>query len=317
MTTNVTITATGGLVTITPPAAQTAFGFASAGSGINGTAGGGSLIIDGGGNTASFGVVATTGSTTATSLQNVTIQNFLQEGVRVANAGVLTIKQGVAVTGNGIAVARRPGLRVTGSAHVDITVPLGQATTSFNTNTQHGILVEGTGSVTIAGAQAGGSGTIECRGNFVAGLSIAQTPGNNLPLNAVTGFLSVGTTAGNGIRIEGGSNARIRDSYSIGNFASGVSVATSVIGATRNNSLTNIDLGSPASDAGGGPGGNTFQTSIGSNANGGAGYVCKWTTTQAPSPPEETCSRAGRTARPPPRRSPSTPRTAPPTVISG
>src|SRR6185503_7554391 len=75
------------------------------------------------------------------------------------------------------------------------------------------------------------------------------------------------------IRIEGGSNARIRDSYSIGNFGSGISVATSVIGATRNNSLTNIDLGSPASDAGGGPGGNTFQASIGSNANGGAG-IC-------------------------------------------
>ena len=274
VTTNVTITAVGGLVTITPPAAQAAFGFASAGSGINGTLGGGSLIIDGGGNTASFGVVATTGSTTATSLRNVTIQNFLQGGVRVANAGVLTIQQGVAVTGNGtVAVgARRPGLHVTGSAHVDITVPMGQPTTSFNLNTQHGILVDGTASVTITGSQSGGTGTIECRGNAVAGLAIAQTPGNNLPLNAVTGFLSVGTTQGNGIRIEGGSNVRMRDSYSLGNFGSGIIVATSVIATVRNNSLTNIDLGSRL-DAGGSPGGNTFQASIGSNANGGAG-IC-------------------------------------------
>jgi hypothetical protein len=206
-------------------------------------------------------------------LQNVTIQNFLQEGVRVANAGVLTIKQGVVVTGSGTNSARRPGLRVTGSAHSDVTVPMGQSTTSFSNNTQHGILVDGTASVTITGSQAGGSGTIECRGNAVAGLAIAQTPGVSLPLNAVTGFLSVGTTAGNGIRIEGGSNVRVRDSYSIGNFGSGVIVATSVIGAVRNNSLANIDLGSTASDAGGGPGGNTFQASIGSNANGGAG-VC-------------------------------------------
>jgi hypothetical protein len=126
--------------------------------------------------------------------------------------------------------------------------------------------------VTITGSQSGGNGSIECRGNAVAGLAIAQTPGAGLPLNDVTGFLTVGTTTGNGIRIEGGSNVRMRSSYSLGNFGSGIVVATSVIGATRNNALANIDLGSSA-DAGGSSGGNTFQASIGSNANGGAG-IC-------------------------------------------
>jgi hypothetical protein len=98
-------------------------------------------------------------------------------------------------------------------------------------------------------------------------------------LNGVTGFLSVGTTAGNGIRIEGGSNVKVRDSYSIGNVGSGIIVSTSVIGGTRNNDLTNIDLGTAissdagATDAGGSPGGNVFQASIGSNPNTGAG-IC-------------------------------------------
>ena len=277
VTTNVTITAVGGAVTVTPSAAQIAFAFASAGSGINGTLGGGSLVIDGATNTATSGVAVNTGSTDATTLQNVTIQNFAQTGIQVL-AGRFTIKQGVLVTGTGTTGARRPGLLVTGTGHADITVPNGQATTAFNNNTQHGILVNGGGSVTIAGSQSGGTGTIEARGNYVAGLAIQQTPGNGLALNGVTGFLAVGTTNGNGIRIEGGSNVKVRDSYSIGNAGSGVVVVTSVIGGTRNNVLTNIDLGTATADAGatdggGTPGGNVFQATIGSNPNAGAG-IC-------------------------------------------
>jgi hypothetical protein len=267
VTSNVTITSSGGAVTVTPPAAGIGFAFASAGSGINGSLGGGSLVIDGASNTAATAVTSTTGSTATTTLENVTIQNFLQDGIQVI-AGSFTIKQGVLVTGSGTTAARRPGLHVTGSGHVDITVPAGQTTTAFNTNTQYGILVDGIGSVALTGSQSGGSGTIETRGNNTAGLAIIQNPSGGVPSNSVTGLLSVGTINGHGIRIGGGSNVKIRSSHSLGNFNSGLIVATLVIGSTRYNSLTTIDLGKS-----GDPGGNQFQATIGSNANQGAG-IC-------------------------------------------
>jgi hypothetical protein len=267
VTANVTITASGGAVTVTPPPGEIGFAFASAGSGINGSLGGGSLIIDGAANTAFTAVTSTTGATATTTLENVTIQNFLRDGIQ-AIAGTLTIKQGVLVTGSGTTAARRPGLHVTSTGHVDITVPSGQALTAFNNNTQYGILVDGAGSLTITGSQAGGTGTIETRGNYTSGLAITQTPAVGLPLNTVTGFMSVGTTNGHGIRLGGGSNVKIRNSQSLGNFNSGIIVATLVIGATRHNTLTGIDLGKVAD-----PGGNQFQATIGSNANQGAG-IC-------------------------------------------
>ncbi|HMI85063.1 MAG TPA: hypothetical protein VK550_13270 [Polyangiaceae bacterium] len=268
LTANVTVTASGGTVTITPPANQVGFILGSGGAGINGALGGGSILIDGGGHTAYDGVGVTTGSTAATSLQNVTIQNFLREGIRVANGGVLTIKQGVTVTQSGTTSGRRSGLLVTGTGHVSINVAAGQATTAFNGNTMHGIQVEGTGSVSILGALAGPTSTIECRGNAVAGLAIAQTPGTNLPANSIDGVLSFGATIGNGLRIEGGSNVKIRNSSILGNNASGIAVVTWVSGASRNNVLAGIDLGKPSD-----PGNNVLQTSGGQDPNQGAG-IC-------------------------------------------
>jgi hypothetical protein len=122
--------------------------------------------------------------------------------------------------------------------------------------------------VNIQAAQTAGTGTVECRQNSVAGLAISQTPGAGLPLNTVNGLVVVGTTNGNGIRIEGGSNVKVSNSWSLGNSGSGVLVATSLVGVTRNNSMTNIVLGTTAA-----PGGNVFQADLGSNANQGAG-IC-------------------------------------------
>jgi hypothetical protein len=265
---NVVITAKTGLVTIVPPANSGAFSFIGAASGIDGTLGGGSMILEGQTHNAFIGVHVGTGTTDGTILRNVTIQNFQQEGVLVSNAGVLSIGQGVSVLGNGIGSPNLPGLHLTGSAHVNINVPGGQATTSFNKNGQHGILVAGTASVNIQGTQTAGTGTVECRQNNVAGLAISQTPGASLPLNTVNGLVVLGTTNGNGIRIEGGSNVKVSNSWSLGNAGSGVLVATSLVGVTRNNSIANIVLGTTAA-----PGGNVFQSDLGSNANQGAG-IC-------------------------------------------
>jgi hypothetical protein len=146
-------------------------------------------------------------------------------------------------------------------------VPAGQATTAFNDNTQHGIQVEGSGSVTITAARTALTSTVECRANYSAGLAIAQTPGLNVPANAIDGLVSFGSTLGNGIRLEGGSNVKMRNTASVGNAGSGVIVATSVIGGIRNNVLANIDLGVMSE-----PGGNVFQT-VGQAANGAAG-IC-------------------------------------------
>jgi hypothetical protein len=268
VTRNVVITASGGLVTVTPGANQLGFAFASAGSGIDGALGGGSMTIDGATNTALIGVAATTGSTDGTKLKNVTIQNFLREGIFVVNAGILTINQGVIVKNNGTTTNAHPGLHVNGTGHVNIIVAMGQTQTSFNHNTQHGILVDGAGSVNLQGVVTNGVSTVDASSNTVAGISIAQTPGNTLPQNLVNGLGVIGTTNGNGIRIEGGSNVQVRNCYVLGNAGNGIHVTTHVAGMVRTNTLTNIDLGKMNS-----AGLNTVQATIGSNANQGAG-IC-------------------------------------------
>jgi hypothetical protein len=264
VTQNVVITATGGLVNVNPPPNAIAFTFASAGSGIDGTLGGGSISINGGGHTATSGIFATTGS--AATIQNVTVKNFAGAGIRVANAGVLTIRGGVAVSGNGTVLVRRSGLMVGDTAHADIIVPNGTAATTFNGNTQNGIQVAGRGSVTLQGAHVGTVGTVEASANAGAGLAIAQTPGSPLPLNAITGLVTTSTTAGSGIRIEAGSKVTLRDTVTLAHTGNGLLVATSVIGNSRNNVLATIDLGTAAD-----PGGNVFQASA--NGNRAAG-VC-------------------------------------------
>jgi len=224
---HVIITASGGVVTISPPANSGAFILDAAASGLDGSIGGAQLVLEGKTHNASLGVHVDSGSTDGTILRNVTIQNFLQEGILLSNAGILGIKPGVSVLSNGLGTPKRPGLHITGFSHANINVPKGQLTTSFNDNGQHGILVSGSGFVNIQGAQSGGTGTIECRQNQVAGLDIGQTPSAAaLPLNTVNGLLVVGTTNGNGIRLEGGSHVTVTNSYSLGNANSGVLVTT-------------------------------------------------------------------------------------------
>jgi hypothetical protein len=80
--------------------------------------------------------------------------------------------------------------------------------------------------------------------------------------------LCFGATIGNGIRFEGGSNVKLRNSSSLGNNGNGVLIATSVTGSNRNNALANIDLGKPSD-----PGNNVLQASGGQDPNQGAG-IC-------------------------------------------
>jgi hypothetical protein len=265
--TNVTITAGTGLVTVKPPNGGTAFALGAPASGIDGTLGGGTLVIDGSTHTALNGVAAEAGSTDGTILKNVTIQNFMGEGVTATGTAILSIGQGVTVTGNGFG-RTASGMHVSGNAHVGINVASGAPPALFTANAQHGILVNGNGSLSVLGIQSGGTGTVECLQNAVSGLAIAQTPALATAQNTINGLVVVGTTGGNGIRIEAGSKVNISNSYSLGNVGSGILVTTSVIGRIRNNDVSNVVLGTTAT-----AGNNTFQASVGSNPNQGAG-IC-------------------------------------------
>lgn len=268
--TNVTVTSSGGAVTISVPAGKSGFTLSKPLSGISG--GAGAALTISGSSTATVGVVATTGSTSTTQLANVTISDFLNAGILVNGSGVLSIGAGVTSTANGTSSNRSPGLHVTGSGNAIVNVPAGSTPTHFDGNTSHGILVDGTGYLTLTGsvtnAQAG-EGTVTANGNFVAGLWIGQTPGNAVPQNVITGLVSYGTTNGNGMRFLAGSNVKLRNSASLAAVnGSGIDVSFTTVSGVRNNDVSKIDLG-----AAGDPGNNYVQNVAGAGNNGAAG-IC-------------------------------------------
>jgi hypothetical protein len=197
-------------------------------------------------------------SSTTTQISNLTVTGMAKEGIHVGAGGV-AIGPGVVSTLNGVAgtpALARQGLHVTGSGTAVIAVSAGQPATQFNANTAHGILVDEGGSVQISGVVTDattGTGTVETNGNAIAGLWIEQTPGTP-PTNTVTGLVSFGATAGNGVRVFGGSSLVLTQSALLGNAGNGIAIGTYVSGTTRNDSLALIDLGDATTS-----GGNTLQ----------------------------------------------------------
>jgi hypothetical protein len=237
------------------------------------------LVIDGAANTATSGIAAYGGSAVAsTQVTNVTVQNFLASGIVVgtvnkqATAGAVTLGPGVVVTGNGTTMKPAPGVAVT-SGTATITGAAGAGHTSVHGNTQHGILVTGSGFVTISGsapATAPGVATVDADNNAIAGLWISQMPGGvtSSQTNMVTGLEVTGTVGGNGVHVEGGSFLTMTNSYIVGNHASGVVVSSSGNGPAANSVITGINFGKI-----GAPGGNTFQGPIDNLTNPVAG-IC-------------------------------------------
>jgi hypothetical protein len=268
---DVAITTSGGAVTIDVSAAKSGFTLSSPNSSINGGAGA-ALTISGQTNTATNGIVATTGSSPSTAIANLTVTGFANDGILVEDTGILTIGAGVTSTLNGtIPAALHDGLHVTGSGNAIINVPSGSTPTQFDANTNHGILVDGSGSITLTGvvtSATAGTGTITTNGNNEAGLWIAQTPGTAAtpaPENVVTGLVSFGNTPGNGIRIVAGSNIKLRSSAALGNSASGVYISSAGVGPGGSNDISHIDLGTPATaGVAASYGNNTLQEPLGS-----------------------------------------------------
>ena len=86
-------------------------------------------------------------------------------------------------------------------------VTSGQAPTTFNNNTQHGIYVTGAGVINITGFPVtvpapNGQGTVVASGNAFAGLRIFEAPGA-AALSTINGFVAW-QNAQNGLRLYGG-----------------------------------------------------------------------------------------------------------------
>jgi hypothetical protein len=279
---NVMLTTKTGTVTVAVPAGRRGFGLDAANSAIVGgpSGDGGSapgLIIQGstlppGGGTAAEGIVAAGAGLTATTaprISNLVIETFHDDGILVEGGGILNIGPGVTSTLNGTPVARASGLFVEGGQAI-IDVGPTESPTHFDSNTEDGILVEGGGSVTVTGAvsnAAAGIGSVTANLNYLAGAWIEQTVANP-PENAITGLVAFGSTNGYGLRFFAGSNVKLRSSVALANQLSGVIVSRSATLATDD--ISTIDLGA-VTDAGVSFGGNTFQGTLASAKNGGAG----------------------------------------------
>jgi hypothetical protein len=220
------------------------------------------LTIDGGLNGSGIGIGVSPGNGKATALSYITVQNTGGHGIAVSN-GTLTVGQGVTVSGAGTALKRRDGLNIAGGL-VNITVTAGQAPTSFNNNSQHGIYVTGAGVINITGFPVtvpapNGQGTVVASGNAFAGLRIFEAPGA-AGLSTVNGFVGWQNTQ-NGLRLYGGEKVKVRNSVFLANVLNGVYL-TSYDGTAAGNDLSGIDLGTAADG-----GRNVLQAAVGSMPN--------------------------------------------------
>jgi hypothetical protein len=263
---NVILSTTTGPITILLPAPApatavgnvTGFRLVNAGSGIAGNPSA-PLTLDGVAHQSGIAILAAPAAGSAVTLSNVTIQNTGGHAINVTG-GTLNIGAGVVVTSAGTPAVTRDGLLVSGGI-ANVTVPAGQAQTSFSNNTLHGIEVSGLGSVNVTGVAGApipsNNGTVIAANNTTAGLRINQTVGAaNLALSTITGLVAWANN-NYGARLFGGSKVKIRSSVFGANAIDGILVSNSG-GTAAGNDLTAINLG-----AVGDPGLNYLQTPLG------------------------------------------------------
>ena len=263
---NVVLKGTSATTTVTVP------GTATTGFILNGAAAGiESLVISG---SLGTGVNATAGSTSTTYLKNVTVTGFATGDAVLVNGAstVLTLDEGVTLTKS------LDGLHVTDSATVDCANTNQANPDAFTANTQDGVLVDKTGALSFQGA-AGvlGAGSIVASSNGSAlgggGIVFQPTgPGSNMPASLLSGVVAWGNPQF-GLDLQGGSNVKVRNTYTGAN-GTGVEVrSTTVLGGAGGDDTSHIDLGT-TSDFGK----NTFQslapTDGGANAQNTTAGLC-------------------------------------------
>jgi hypothetical protein len=220
------------------------------------------LTIDGTANTSGIGIGVSPGNGKTASISYVTIQNTGGTGIAMTN-GTLNIFQGVTVTNAGSTTKHHDGLNVSGGT-VNISVSVGQASTSFSNNTQHGIYVTGTAVVNVSGVPVtspapNGQGTVMANNNGFDGLEIFESAGAAAQ-SQVLGLVAWGN-AKQGVQVFGGEKLKIRRAVLLNNKLNGLFVTASDATAASND-LSGIDLGTA-----GDPGLNQIQAALGANAD--------------------------------------------------
>jgi len=259
---NVTVTNSGGAVTIVLPNATnqnnptTPYGFvlSNTSSGISGnTSLSAPLVIDGNSNLSGSAISAS--GTGTVSVSNLTIQNTRGHGMVVSN-GTVNIGQAVVIKGAGAPSATpslsRDGLDVTGGV-VNITVPSGSTPSQFTANFGNGIEVSGTGSVNITATAStspvNGNGTVILSGSTGTGngtgdgIYIHQTPGGAGLTSTLNGVVAWNNNI-NGAVFAGGSKVTVRNSVFGLSNQDGVLIINN--GAGSGLDISAINLGSDA-----------------------------------------------------------------------
>ncbi len=235
---NVVIKGQGGAVTVDVPATQPTDGGTAPADGfvlMYPASGLESLTIDGQSLAGAAGVLVGTGSASSTYLKNVTAQNFTAgAGVAVSGSGVVTLDEGVVLTKN------LDGLVLSGTASASSSNTNQASPVAFTQNTQDGVLVQGSASISFVGAAgAMGAGSILASQNATGLVMMQAGPGIDMPASVLTGFVAWKNTV-YGLDLQGGSSVKVRSSF-FGANATGVEVRTST--ATASDDTAYIDLG--------------------------------------------------------------------------
>jgi hypothetical protein len=225
---NTTVTATGGVVTVTPPAGLGAFKLSGAASGIDGGTG---LVVQGAKATNAaldIGVDVSGGAGKGIFVKNATIAGFAGPGIGVHGAPTLALGPGVTVQDNGYGDgAKTPaGIVITDTSSVVIDLPLGtEAPVLVTKNHFGGLSTSKNALVTITGKPGAtlGTGTVvfsQSLGGPGIEISTTATGLTGSTLNGVVAYKN----AGSGIRTYPDAALKVRNSVALGNGLFGVRV---------------------------------------------------------------------------------------------
>jgi hypothetical protein len=176
-------------------------------------------------------------------VKNVTVRDFPNGfGIGVTDNGLIELDEGVTLTSN------KAGLYLDLSGTAVSSNTNQSNPVNFSNNSDYGVVVLMSASVHFVGSPGTlGAGSIVATGNG-AGFAIEQQgPSSKMPLNTLNGVVAYNNTAvltpGDGILLEGGSVAVVRNSYLGANYA-GIRITA---GSGPNYDTSGIDLGTTSS----------------------------------------------------------------------
>jgi hypothetical protein len=242
---NTIVTTTGGAITLTLPAGQVGFELVGDLATLSPAA---NALLTIAGNKVSGAAISLRAASITAVVANVAIRDTGADSIQVSD-GTLNLGPNVNVVGAGdeTVVARHfSGLGLSGGV-VRIDVRAGATPVVFDSSSEFGIAVRGTGVLTLSGVpngnaatSANGTGTVVLTGNREGNLRFAQTPRAVMGASAIDGLVAVNSPA-DGVSIGGGSRVRIRNSVITNNGGSGIRITSE--GGAEGVDVSQIDLG--------------------------------------------------------------------------